>query len=173
MKRFKLLSAGLFGLLLLGAGCASSSGSELYSIVGSDPAANANAGGYYDEVQRVRGENTLVRPSDITANGQGVDGFPVLAAPTFVSVEEAEAENVFFDDLMGYAVDTADGSRFYSTQVLAWHGLVLDEIDGQSVFAAHSVLSGTGGIYEREAGEDYGLSGYVWNSDTLFFDETT
>lgn len=173
MNRFKLLSVGLFGLMLLGAGCSSTPGTEIFDIVGADPSVETNAGGYYDDVQRVRGVNTLVRPSDITSNGQGVDGFPILTEPKFVSVDEAEAEDVFFDDIRGYAVDTADGSRFYSTQVLAWHGLVLDEIDGQSVVASHSVLSGTGGVYEHDSDEDYGLSGYVWNSDALFYDEST
>ena len=173
MNRFKLLTIGLFGLVLLGAGCQAGVGGVTVADV--DPDAEVSAGGIYTEVQRVDGEKTLLRPSDMHLSGQTSEVFPVLDNPTFVSVDEAleEGEGYLFDDLYGYAVETADGPRFYPTQILAWHGVLHAEIDGQDVAVLYSPLTDAGGVFVRPDGARFEMGGYVWNNDTLFVDSRT
>ncbi|PIR47905.1 hypothetical protein COV06_00695 [Candidatus Uhrbacteria bacterium CG10_big_fil_rev_8_21_14_0_10_50_16] len=172
MNRFKLLGVGILGLVLLGAGCGTSSKGAV-SVIDQDPNATTTAGGYYEEVQTVKGVHTTVRPTDIHTSGQTADTFPILDHADFVTVEEAEAETDYFDELFGYAVETNDGPRFYSSQVLAWHNIVHDTINGQDALITFSPLTGTGGVFARAGGENFAFSGLVWNNDALFMDTET
>ncbi|HBU27535.1 TPA: hypothetical protein DEB00_00270 [Candidatus Uhrbacteria bacterium] len=173
MNRFKLLGAGFLSLVLLGAGCGSSSVTGTVPIVDKNPGAEVNAGGFYEEVQTVKGVKTIVRPTDIHPSGQLEETFPLLDNPTFVTIDEAEAQTTLFDQLPGFAVETSEGPRFYSSQVLAWHNIVHDSIDGQDVVITYSPLTGTGGVFAREGGETFEFSGLVWNNDALFVDAKT
>ncbi len=168
MSKFKVLPFLFGALLLAGAGCQGAV-KEIYSIVDKDPVAAVNASGYYDEVQSVGGVKTLVRPSDIRPSGQGMEGIPVLTTPSFVSVEEAQAEGVLFDDLYGISVADASGRKFYSLQILAWHEIVHDTIDGQPIIVAYSPLTEVAGVYRSSEG-GFGISGYVWNNESLIYD---
>lgn len=173
MNRFKLLTIGLFGLVLLGAGCTVGTGGV--TVAEMDPDAEVSAGGIYTEVQRAEGDKTILRPSDIHLSGQTTDTFPVLNEATFVSVEEAlaEGDGYLYDDLYGYAVETENGSQFYPTQILAWHGVLHDVIDGQDVAVLYSPLTDVGGVFLRPDGARFEVGGYVWNNDTLFLDSRT
>lgn len=172
MQRIKLLGLlTVLGLTVMGAGCQSAGSGDRLSDI--DPTLEAQQGGWYADAQVVRGNNTTVRPSDILLSGQSEDTFPSLVDPSFMTVEEANESEVFYDALFGYAVETEEGSRFYSSQILAWHTLVHDTIDGQPVLVAYSPLAGAGGVYAREDGETFKAGSYAWNSDFLFEDEAT
>ncbi len=171
MTKFKAMGVLLGGLALLGAGCGSGGSAEVYAIVDKDPVAAVNAYGYYDEVQQVGRVKTLVRPSDIHRSGQGVDGIPVLTAPFFVTVDEAETEGVLIDEFYGISVKDGETRKFYPLQILAWHEIVHDTMDGAPIIVTYSPLTEATGVYRADGA--FGVSGYVWNNESLMYDEAT
>src|SRR3989338_2275890 len=171
MSKFKVLPFLFGALVLAGAGC-QDGGKEIYSIVDKDPTATVNASGYYDDVEIVgdlRKFFTLVRPSDLRPSGQGTEGIPVLTSPTFVSVEEAVAEGVLYDELYGVSVANEAGQKFYPLQILSWHEVVHDTVDSQPIVVTYSPLTETVGVYRVPEG-GFGISGYVWNNESLIYD---
>ncbi len=175
MKSLKYVFGALALVALVGGGC---SGSEesIFGIASKDPSMDVNSAGYFEEVQKVKGDNTLVRPSDIIDSGQGIDGFPVITDPKFVTVSEMVDKNILFDELSGVSIKDGDTYKFYPHQVLAWHVVVEDEVNGEPVAVTFSQLTEVSKVFSRNIeGQtvSLGTSGLLWNNNVLLYDDAT
>lgn len=165
---------GIFvALTLIGGGCASSDDNP-FGIVASDPSNAITGVGIYQDIVKYKGDNMLVRPSDIVQSGQGKDGMPVITDLKFVSVDEALAQDYLFDENSGISVFDDGEYKFYPQQILSWHEIAFDEINGRSAAITYSELTGVSQIFETKAqdGSDlsFGVSGLLWNNNSLLYD---
>ncbi|HJN84883.1 MAG TPA: DUF3179 domain-containing (seleno)protein [Patescibacteria group bacterium] len=168
----------IFGVLavvaLIGAGCATGD-AKLFGIADSDPSQEISGVGIFDEVVKHKGDKMIVRPSDIVESGQGKDGMPVITDPKFISVDEAIAEGYLFNENYGISVLDDGGYKFYSQQILSWHEILLDEINGTNAAVTYSELSGVSNIFAAEDKDGssltFGVSGLLWSNNSLLYDQ--
>jgi hypothetical protein len=71
----------------------------------------------------------------------------------------------------GIAVTVGQSVRFYPFQILVWHEVVNDTLNGRDILVTHDPLTFTSAVYDRA--DRFGVSGKIWNSNTLLYDETT
>ena len=169
MKNYTGIAGVVCLLVLVGFGCQG----EGVKVVGGEPSEAVNEGGYYDEVITHRGKKMLVRPSDIIDGGRGYNGSEAIDEPTFVSVAGAEAEGYLYNDIYGVSIEDGDTSRFYSNQILAWHQVVEDEIEGRKVAVTYSPLVDYAVPFYVDEERDFVMSGYIWNNNTLLHDRVS
>lgn len=97
------------------------------------------------------------------------DDIPAIIEPKFESVAAADG---YLNDA-GYGITVAVGSRvrFYPFQILVWHEVVNDTLNGRNLLVAYDPLAYTSTVYERQ--DTFGVSGKLWNNNTLLYDRTT
>lgn len=144
----KFLSTILFGLLLIGN-------------------ANAEVKNGFDL------RNSLIPSKDILQGGPPKDGIPSIERPKFVA---ARAANFIrpTDRVIGITINGE--SRAYPINILNWHEIVNDQIQGVPVSVTYCPLCGTGLVYEAKVRGrvlKFGVSGLLYNSDVLLFDRQT
>lgn len=115
----------------------------------------------------------LVERNEIVSGGPPPDGIPSIDNPQFESVNEID----WLDDQEPVAVVTlGDTSRIYPLQVLIWHEIVNDEIDGQPVVVTYCPLCNSVIAFEREVDGvvlDFGTSGALYRSALVMYDRQT
>jgi len=102
------------------------------------------------------------------------DGIPPIDNPKFVSI--AEADKFIKDSEPGIAFSLASTQRFYPYQILTWHEIVNDTVDGQRVLIAYCPLCLTGyALDPLVKGErvEFGTSGKLWKSNLVMYDRKT
>ncbi|MEX0788578.1 MAG: DUF3179 domain-containing protein [Anaerolineales bacterium] len=112
--------------------------------------------------------------SEILSGGPPKDGIPAIHLPQFVSAEEAEAwlrpqEPVIF-------LQVGDDARAYPLQVLVWHEIVNDVVDGVPVLVTFCPLCNTAIAFERIVNErvlDFGTTGRLRFSNLIMYDHQT
>lgn len=109
----------------------------------------------------------------VTANPDP-EAIPSILEPDFESVMAAD---VYLNDSgYGIAVEVGGRVRFYPYQLIVWHQAVNDVFGEKNLLVTYDPLCNSGLVYEREiSGEvaTFGVSGKVWNNNTLLFDHTT
>lgn len=97
------------------------------------------------------------------------DDIPAIDEPLFESVASAD---VYLND-MGYGIAVVVGSRvrFYPFQILVWHEVVNDTLNGRDLLVTYDPLTYSSVVYDRI--DTFGVSGKLWNSNTLLYDRTT
>lgn len=111
---------------------------------------------------------------EIVNGGPGKDGIPSIDAPKFISVIQAQKE--LKADGLGLLVSLEGEDRFYPYQILVWHELVNDVVQGQPILVSFCPLCGSGLVFDRRVnGEavEFGVSGKLHNSDLLMYDRKT
>jgi hypothetical protein len=102
------------------------------------------------------------------------NAIPAIAEPAF-GPDWSEAEATLDDDERVIGV-TADGSaRAYPLSILNWHEIVNDEFGGP-LLVTYCPLCGSGVTAERRVNGEvttFGVSGLLWRSDLVMFDELT
>jgi hypothetical protein len=107
-------------------------------------------------------------------NGLGKDGIPALTEPSFLSVLAADA--VLDDTVSGIALSLNGEEKFYSFQVLNWHGLVHDKVGGRDVLVSYSPLCGAAIVYDRNVEGKvltFGDDGFVTENCAIIYDKET
>lgn len=126
------------------------------------------------EIRITNGRKHSVPLNKILAGGPSKDGIPSIDDPKFISITEA---NEFLDDEgLGLSVSIGEAHRFYPNQILVWHEIVNDEIEGQPALITYCPLCGTGIVYEpivKEQIVEFGTSGKLWNSNLVMYDRLT
>lgn len=106
--------------------------------------------------------------------GQVPDGIPALDAPQFVSVAEAD---VYLEDNEAVVVLEIGGdARAYPVQILIWHEIINDVVDGVPVSITYCPLCNSAVSYQRMVqGEitTFGTSGLLFNSALVMYDRLT
>ena len=112
---------------------------------------------------------------EIISGGPPKDGIPPIDNPKFVSVKEAG--NFLDDEEPGLGVVIKGEARFYPYQILVWHEITNDTIQGEPVLVTYCPLCATGITFERKistTGEvtTFGTSGKLWQSNLLMYNRT-
>jgi len=98
-----------------------------------------------------------------------MDDVPAINEPEFESIASAD---VYLNDAgYGVVVQVGRSVRFYPFQILVWHQAVNDTINGRDLLVTYDPLAGTSNVYDRT--DTFGVSGKLWNSNTLLYDQTT
>jgi Protein of unknown function (DUF3179) len=177
--------AGIVGLGLVAAACgdddgdASSSGA---SAAGGSTAATVDqvAASPVEHVPSAledpnddRFPEPLVDPGELLSGGPPPDGIPAIDEPKFLSPGRVdfvgETEPVM-------ALEIGDDARAYPLQIMIWHEIVNDTVDGVPVAVTYCPLCNTAIAYDRRLGDrvlDFGTSGMLYNSALVMYDRQT
>lgn len=102
------------------------------------------------------------------------DGIPAINEPEFLSQKNAEKEMPYLLEWSrGIVLDIWWKQRYYSYDVLVWHEIVNDEINGEKVSVTFCPLCGSAIVYDRNiAGREvnFGVSWKLYNSNLLMYD---
>ncbi len=121
---------------------------------------------------------TSVSFVEILSGGPPKDGIPAIDDPRFIAVKDAihlkETEPV-----IGLSIDGT--ARAYPLQVLMWHEIVNDEVNGVPVSVTFCPLCNASIVFDRrykhpEKGDmvlDFGTTGKLRNSDLVMYDRQT
>lgn len=125
-----------------------------------------------------RHPQSLVDRFAIVSGGPPPDGIPSIDAPSFVPVD---AVDWLASEEPVAVLTIGDTTRIYPTQILIWHEIVNDEIDGQAITMTYcplcnSVVAFTSTVTGPD-GEtltlDFGTSGALYQSALVMYDRQT
>lgn len=131
-------------------------------------------GGVYASAVTRGGVTSLVPGNELYNSGVTDSGIPALTNPKYVSV--LAADSVTADTLPGIDVDINGEHRFYPVQIMNWHEVVNDTINGQDIAVTYCPLCGSGIVYDRHLGGQtlsLSASGKVYNNNTVLKDGAT
>lgn len=115
----------------------------------------------------------LIDPDEVTSGGPPPDGIPPIDEPKFLPADEVG----FLEDTEPVlALTVGDESRAYPVQVMIWHEIVNDTIDGVPVTVTYCPLCNSAIAYDRRLGDrilDFGTSGLLYNSALVMYDRQT
>lgn len=83
---------------------------------------------------------------EILSGGPPKDGIPSIDSPKFVSV--AEAGEWLKDDEPGIALSLNSVDRFYPYQIMVWHEIVNDTVNGRRVLVTYCPLCLAGLVFD-------------------------
>lgn len=115
----------------------------------------------------------IVDPSALLSGGPPPDGIPPIDEPRFV---RADAVDFLDDSEPVLALTIGDESRAYPVQVLIWHEIVNDTLDGIPVSVTYCPLCNSAIAYDRRLDDrvlDFGTSGQLYNSALVMYDRQT
>ena len=133
-----------------------------------------NGGAVEKEIMVTNGVKHSVPLDSILGGGPPKDGIPSIDRPKFISISEASKQ--LSDTEPGLALEIGDVNRFYPFQILVWHEIVNDTINGQRVLVTYCPLCLSGIVFDPAvAGErvEFGTSGKLWNSNLVLYDRKT
>lgn len=125
-------------------------------------------------VEITNGVKHIVPLNEIVGGGPPKDGIPSIDHPKFVSA--ADAQKFLNDNDPGILFSRAGAYRFYPFQILVWHEIVNDTIDGKRVLVTYCPLCYTGIVYDPVVNGgrvEFGTSGKLWNSNLVMYDRKT
>lgn len=111
---------------------------------------------------------------EIMAGGPPPDGIPPIDKPVFISPDKANAW--LGDNEVGLSLALGNTNRFYPFQILVWHEIVNDTINGERVLVTYCPLCRTAIVFDPQVGDkrvEFGTSGKLWNSNLLMYDRQT
>lgn len=112
--------------------------------------------------------------SEILSGGPPKDGIPAIDDPQFESVSEADA---WLEDLEPVTVfQEGDDVRIYPFQILIWHEIVNDVVDGRPVAVTFCPLCNTAIVFDATVNGqrlDFGTTGRLRFSNLLMYDRQT
>ncbi len=112
--------------------------------------------------------------TDILSGGPPKDGIPAIEDPKFTSVAEADQ---FLEDLEPVIFfQIGDDARAYPLQILTWHEIVNDVVDGNPVTLTFCPLCNTAIAFDRNFdGQvlDFGTTGRLRFSNLIMYDRQT
>ncbi len=111
--------------------------------------------------------------ADVFDGGPGKDGIPALENPEMVP-----APNGIYlsnDDLViGYV--SGNDARAYPHDILDWHEIINDEVNGRPIAITYCPLTGTAIGWNREINGEvttFGVSGLLYNTNLIPYDRRT
>lgn len=133
-----------------------------------------NGGAVEKEIMVTSGVKHSVPLDSILGGGPAKDGIPSIDRPKFISISEASKQ--LLDTEPGLALEIGDVNRFYPFQILVWHEIVNDTINGKRVLVSYCPLCLSGIVFDPMVkGErvEFGTSGKLWNSNLVMYDRKT
>ena len=108
----------------------------------------------------------------VLTGGPAKDGIPALDEPTFVSIGEFKNS----DDIQAIVIPDGDNVKVYPYNILTWHEIVNDTVNGVPAAITFCPLCGSAIVYDRRTstGETtFGVSGGLLESNMIMFDRAT
>lgn len=121
-----------------------------------------------------KGEDYLIPPSGVFDTGNTNEDIPSINEPQMISI--ASADSVLADEVDGIVVEKNGEARFYSLQILRWHEVVNDEINGDAIAVTHCTLCHSSNVFSANFDDEIlnlSISGFVYNNMTLLQDDST
>jgi hypothetical protein len=112
--------------------------------------------------------------SEIRAGGPPKDGIPPIDTPQFLNVADAHAWLVPQEPVI--LLQVGDDVRAYPIQVLMWHEIANDTVDGVPVAVTFCPLCNTAIVFDRRVGDqvlDFGTTGRLRYSNLIMYDRQT
>ena len=125
------------------------------------------------EVMITNGVKHNVPLDEILGGGPAKDGIPPIDDPKFETIAE---NKTLSDSEPGIVFASGKTARFYPFQILVWHEIVNDTIDGKRVLVTYCPLCLSGIVFDPAVnGErvEFGTSGKLWNSNLVMYDRKT
>ncbi|MBI2514701.1 DUF3179 domain-containing protein, partial [Candidatus Wolfebacteria bacterium] len=139
-----------------------------------DSEAGGNTSFSTKEIMITNGVKHSVPLKEVIGGGPQKDGIPSIDKPKFISINEADG--FLKDTEPGISVETNGVARFYPFQILVWHEIVNDVINGQRILVTYCPLCLSGIVFDPVVkGErvEFGTSGKLWNSNLVMYDRKT
>lgn len=133
-----------------------------------------NDGETKKEIMVTDGVKHSVPLNEILGGGPPKDGIPSIDLPKFIFVDEASKQ--LSDAEPGIALEIGGATRFYPFQILVWHEIVNDTINGKRVLVTYCPLCLSGIVFDpvvRDEQAEFGTSGKLWNSNLVMYDRKT
>jgi len=171
--RFRLDWLAVLPFILLLFGCGSS---------GDEGEAGESSGAVYTVEAPAEAEGEFetdfskhnVSYDEISSGGPPKDGIPAIDEPRFIGVEEAGKWLAPEEPVI--LVESGDRARAYPLQVITWHEIVNDHIDGRPVTVTFCPLCNTAIAFEGELDGrelDFGTTGRLRFSNLIMYDRQT
>ncbi|MGI8804808.1 MAG: DUF3179 domain-containing protein [Thermoleophilaceae bacterium] len=112
--------------------------------------------------------------SEFVSGGPPRDGIPPIDEPSYVSQDEAE--DFLSDREPVLVVEQSGEARAYPLQILVWHEIVNDELEGRPIAVTYCPLCNSSVVFDRRVGGDeltFGTTGNLRNSDLVMWDRQT
>jgi cytochrome c biogenesis protein CcdA len=107
------------------------------------------------------------------SGGPTRDGIPAIDNPTFVTFDQTD----FVEDIQAIVLQDQDTVKVYPYNILTWHEIVNDTVDGIPVTITFCPLCGSAITYKRETADGteltFGVSGSLLESNMIMFDRET
>lgn len=102
--------------------------------------------------------------------GPGKDGIPAIDDPQLISLNEYDRP----DDVQAIMMRDGDGFKVYPYNILVWHEIVNDTVDGQPVSVTFCPLCGSAIVFERTLPDGtvttMGVSGALLKNNLVMYD---
>lgn len=126
------------------------------------------------EIMITDGVKHSIPLEEILSGGPPKDGIPSIDNPKFITI--GEASKWLDGGEPGIAFSRGDTNRFYPYQIMVWHEIVNDIINGERVLVTYCPLCLTGFVLDPLVkGErvEFGTSGKLWKSNLVMYDRKT
>lgn len=110
----------------------------------------------------------------VLEGGPGKDGIPAITAPKFTSVSRVSRS--IRPETQGIAVTFGKTTRFYPYNILNWHEIVNDVIEGKPLTVTFCPLCGSAIVFEATVNGEvfqFGVSGLLYENNLLMYDTKT
>jgi len=112
--------------------------------------------------------------AEVLSGGPPKDGIPAIDEPTFETVEAAGERLAKQSPVLFFAHGRV--ARAYPLEILIWHEIVNDVVDGQPVTITFCPLCNASIVFDRKVGDlvlDFGTTGKLRKSDLIMYDRQT
>ncbi len=106
---------------------------------------------------------------------QGADKDAIKSVDNPIFVDPSDITFLSDEDRL-LVLKKGETIKAYPINILNWHEIVNDEIEGEKITITYCPLTGTGVSWEREIENvvyDFGVSGFLHHSNLIAFDRTT
>jgi len=114
-----------------------------------------------------------VRIEEAISGGPGKDGIPAIDTPTFVPLKSFTRP----DEVQAIVLFGKDTVKVYPYNILTWHEIVNDELDGKPVAITFCPLCGSALVFDRTLPNGtvstFGVSGSLLESNMIMYDRAT
>jgi hypothetical protein len=111
---------------------------------------------------------------ELLHGGPPRDGIPSIDQPHFVDAAEADAWLEGNEPVI--ALIRGSDARAYPLQILIWHEIVNDVVNGEPLLITFCPLCNSSIVFDRRVGSEvyeFGTSGLLRNSDLVMYDRST
>jgi len=174
----KIISTAIFILILVGLGFLifQRFGGERFDLPKGEPKEEIiiTKEGEEKEIMVTDGVKHSIPLEEILSGGPPKDGIPSIDSPKFISI--GEANEWLRDEEPGIAFSRGNTHRFYPYQIIVWHEIVNDTVEGDRILVTYCPLCLTGYVFDPLVkGErvEFGTSGKLWKSNLVMYDRKT